>query len=145
VPTLGDPGAARFAFRMSAVACHALAVWKANLRVAHGAEVAAEVSDSARVEEVAEVDPGRMVAVPPARWPRLARRSVVTVAGLLNALAERVPVDRRFRCRRGPKKAQPRRRSGKRIHHISNKKLLVRARGPRAPARGGRNLTTSRT
>ena len=144
VPTLGYPRAALFAFSMSAVAGNALAVLKGNLRVAHGAEVAAEVSDFALVDEVAEVYPGMMVAVPPSRWPRLAWHSAATVAGLLNALAERVPVHRMFRCRRGPKKAPPRRSSGKRIHHLSNKKLLDRARGPRAPASGGRNLTTSR-
>ena len=89
VPTLGYPRAALFAFSMSAVAGNALAVLKGNLRVAHGAEVAAEVSDFALVDEVAEVYPGMMVAVPPSRWPRLAWHSAATVAGLLNALAER--------------------------------------------------------
>ena len=34
-----------------------------------------------------------------------------------------------------PKKPRPRRDSGKRVHHVSNKKLLDRARGARAPAR----------
>jgi hypothetical protein len=134
VPTLGDPRAALFAFSMSAVAGNALAVLKGDLRVAHGAEVAAEVSDFAPVEEVAEVDPGMMLAVPPARWPRLTRCRATTVSGLLNELAEQVPVHRMFRCRRGPKKARPRRSSRKRIHHVSNQKRLDRARGPRAPA-----------
>jgi hypothetical protein len=145
VPTLGYPRAALFAFSMSAVAGNALAVLKGNLRVAHGAEVAAEVSDFALVDEVAEVYPGMMVAVPPARWPSVARRGAAEVAGLLNELAEHVPVHRMFRCRRGPKKARPRRSSGKRIHHVSNKKLLDRARGPRVPARGGRSPTSSGT
>src|SRR5207247_9656194 len=66
VPGLGDPRAALFAFSMSAVAGNALAVLKGNLRVAHGPEVAAEVSDFALVDEVAEVDAGRMMAVGPA-------------------------------------------------------------------------------
>jgi hypothetical protein len=134
VPTLGYPRAALFAFSMSAVAGNALAVLRGNLRVAHGAEVAAEVSDFALVDEVAEVYPGMMVAVPPARWPIVAGRGAAEVAGLLNELAEHVPVHRMFRCRRGPKKPRPRRSSGKRIHHVSNKKLLDGARGPRAPA-----------
>src|SRR5512135_1563320 len=145
VPGLGYPRAALFAFSMSAVAGNALAVLKGNLRVAHGVEVASEVSDFALVDEVAEVYPGMMMAVPPARWPKLTRSRAATVSRLLNELAERVAVHRMFRCRRGPKKPQPRRSSGKRIHHVSNKKLLDRARGPRAPVRGGRNLTTSRT
>src|SRR5262249_48530582 len=58
VPTLGHPRAALFAFSMAAVAGNALAVLKGNLRVAHGEEVAAEVSDFALVDEVAEVYPG---------------------------------------------------------------------------------------
>jgi hypothetical protein len=143
VPGLGYPRAALFAFSMSAVAGNALAVLKGNLRVAHGPEMAAEVSDFALVDEVAEVYPGMMVAVPPARWPSLARRRAATVAGLLNELAGRVPVHRMLRCRRGPKKPRPRRSSGKRIHHVSNKKLLDRVKGARAPIRRGRSPTTS--
>ena len=138
------PRAALFAFSMSAVAGNALAVLKGNLRVAHGPAVAAEVSDFALVDEVAEVYPGMMLAVPPARWPDLSRSRATTVSQLLNELAERVPVHRMFRCRRGPKKPRPRRSSGKRIHHVSNKKLLDQVRGARAPARRGRSPTTSR-
>ncbi len=144
VPTLGYPRAALFAFSMSAVAGNALAVLKGNLRVAHGVEVAAEVSDFALVDEVAEVYPGMMVAVPPTDWPRLVVCRAAEVAGVRNELAERVPVWRMFRSRRGPKKPRPRRSSGKRIHHVSNRKLLDQARGPRAPARGGRSLIASR-
>ena len=142
VPGLGYPRAALFAFSMSAVAGNALAVLRGNLRVAHGPEVAAEVSDFALVDEVAEVYPGMMMAVPPARWPDLSRSRAATVSKLLNELAERVPVHRMSRCRRGPKKPRPRRSSGKRIHHVSNKKLLDRARALR-PARRGRTPTIS--
>jgi hypothetical protein len=145
VPTLGYPRAALFAFSMSAVAGNALAVLKGNLRVAHGAEIAGEVSDFALVDEIAEVYPGMMLAVPPARWPSLVRRRAAEVAGVLNALAERVPVHRMFRCRRGPKKPRPKRSSGKRIHHVSNKKLLDRTRRARAPGQRSRSPTTSRT
>jgi IS4 transposase len=143
VPSLGYPRAALFAFSMAAVAGNALAVLKGNLRVAHGAEVGAEVSDFALVDEVAEIYPGMMLAVPAARWPSLTRCRAKTVSCLLNELAERVPVHRMFRSRRGPKKARPRRSSGKRIHHASNKKLLDEARGTRAAVRGGRSPTAS--
>jgi hypothetical protein len=138
VPTLGYPRAALFAFSMSAVAGNALAVLKGNLRVAHGAELASEVSDFALVDEVAEVYPGMMVAVPAAAWPRLATRGASEVAAVLNELAGRVLVHRMFRVRRGPKKPRPRRSSGKRIHHVSNRKLLDGAGGSRTPAREGR-------
>jgi hypothetical protein len=144
VPSLGYPRAALFAFSMSAVAGNALAVLKGNLRVAHGDEMAAEVSDFALVDEVAEVYPGMMMAVPPAAWPRLARSDAGEVAGLLNDLAERVPVHRMFRCRRGPKRPLPKRSRGNRVHHVSNKKLLDRARGTRAPTCRSRSPSGSR-
>jgi hypothetical protein len=139
VPSLGRPRAALFAFSMSAVAGDALAVLKGGLRVAHGEEVAAEVSAFALVDEVAEVYPGMMMAVPPAAWPRAGACGAAEVAGLLNDLAGRVPVHRMFRCRRGPKKPRPKRSRGDRVHHVSNKKLLDRARGPRAPERRSRS------
>jgi hypothetical protein len=144
VPTLGYPRAALFALSMSAVAGNALAVLKGNLRVAHGPEVAAEVSDFAPVDEVAEVYPGMMMAVPPARWPDLSWSRARTVSELLNELAARVPVNRMLRSRRGPKKPRPRRSSGKRLHHVSNKKLLERARGTRGSARRGRSPRSQR-
>ncbi|MCU1449928.1 MAG: Transposase domain protein [Acidimicrobiales bacterium] len=144
VPGLGYPRAALFAFSMSAVAGNALAVLKGNLRVAHGTEMAEEVSDFALVGEVAEAYPGMMMAVPPARWPNLARCRAATVSRLLNELADRVPVYRMLRCRRGPKKPQPKRSSGKRIRHVSNKKLLDRAHEERVPTRRSRSPTMVR-
>jgi hypothetical protein len=144
VPSLGYPRAALFAFSMSAVAGNALGVLKGNLRVAHGEEMAAEVSDFALVDEVAEVYPGMMVAVPPAAWPHLAASDAGEVAGLLNELAERVPVHRMFRCRRGPKKPRPKRSRGNRVHHVSNKKLLDRARGTRTPTHRSRSPSGSK-
>ena len=41
---------------------------------------AAEVSDFALVDEIAEVYPGMMMAVPPARWPNLTRSRATTVS-----------------------------------------------------------------
>jgi hypothetical protein len=144
VPTLGRPRAALFAFSMSAVAGNALAVLRGNLRVAHGEEMAAEVSAFALVDEVAEVYPGMMVAAPASAWPRLAGCDAGEVAELLNELAERVPVHRMFRCRRGPKKPRPKRSRGNRVHHVSNKKLLDRARGTGTPARRSRSPSGTR-
>jgi hypothetical protein len=133
VPSLGRPRAALFAFAMSAVAGNAPAVLRGNLRVAHGEEIAGEVSGFALVDEVAEVYPGMVLAVPPADWPRTVLYGAEAVAGVLNDLAARVPVHRMFRCRRGPKKPRPKRSRGDRVHHVSNKKLLDQARGGRKP------------
>jgi len=131
IPSLGHPRAALFAFSMSAVAGNALAVLKGNLRVAHGEEIAQEVSDFALVDEAAEDYPGMMKAVPPAAWPRAAMHGAEEVAAVLNDVAANVPVHRMFRSRRGPKKPRPKRSRGNRIHHASNKRLLDRAGGNR--------------
>jgi hypothetical protein len=101
IPSLGMPRAALFAFSMSAVAGNALAVLKGSLRVAHGEEIAREVSDFALVDEAAEAYPGMMVAVPPAAWPRVALQGAEEVAAVLNDVAAQVPVHRMFRCRGG--------------------------------------------
>ncbi len=131
IPSLGYPRAAPFAFSMSAVAGNALAVLKGNLRVAHGEEIAQEVSDFALVDEAAEDYPGMMKAVPPAAWPRVSIHGAEEVASVLNDVAAKVPVHRMFRSRRGPKKPRPKRSRGNRIHHVSNKKRLDRAGGNR--------------
>ena len=68
VPGLGYPRAALFAFCMSVVAGNAVAVLKGNLRPAHGDELVAELSDYALVNDIAEVYPGMMIAVPPEEW-----------------------------------------------------------------------------
>jgi IS4 transposase len=131
IPSLGRPRAALFAFAMSAVAGNALGVLKGNLRVAHGEEIAEEVSDFELVDQAAEDYPGMMVAVPPAAWPRAAEHGAEEVAAVLTEVAAQVPVHRMFRCRRGPKKPRPKRSRGHRVHHVSNKKRLDQARGNR--------------
>ena len=62
------PRAAVFAFCMSVLAGNALAILKGNPRALHGDEVVAELSIDAVVNDVAEIYPGMMMAVPPARW-----------------------------------------------------------------------------
>lgn len=133
VSSLGYPRAALFAFSMSVVAGNALAVLKGNLRAAHGDEMVDELSDFALVDEVAEIYPGMMVAVPPGQWFFVRQGSVTAVAAMLTELAAQVPVERMLRSRRGPKKPRPKRSSGKRVHHVSNKKLLDQARGKHPP------------
>lgn len=144
IPALGYPRAALFAFAMSAVAGNALAVLKGNLRVAHGEEIAEEVSGYALVGEAAEAYPGMMVAVPAAAWPRAAVHGAEEVAAVLNEVAAKVPVHRMFRARRGPKTPRPRRSRGNRIHHVSNKKLLDGARGARRRTCRNRSPAVSR-
>jgi hypothetical protein len=133
IPSLGYPRAALFGFGMSVVAGNALAVLKGCLRVEHGREMAAEVSNHAVVTEVARIYPGMMATVPPRLWPELSDRPVQEVADLLNELAARMSVEWMLRVRRGPKKARPQRKRGDRHHHLATKKLLDAAKGKRPP------------
>jgi hypothetical protein len=135
IPTLGYPRAALFAFCMSVLAGNALAVLKGSLRAVHGDQMVTELSTHALVTEVAEVYPGMMIAVPPADWMFLEGCSAAQVAGLLEDLAVRVPIERMLRSRRGPKKPRKTRESpGSRIHHVATKKLLDASRGVPAGA-----------
>lgn len=132
IPTLGHPRAALFAFCMSVLAGNALAILKGSLRAAHGEEMVAELSIHAVVNDVAEIYPGMMMAVPPARWSFLQGGSAGLIAELLNRLARNVPVERMLRSKRGPKKPRKTMKSsGHPIHHVATKKLLDAAR--RAP------------
>jgi hypothetical protein len=133
IPSLSYPRAALFAFGMSVAAGNALAVLKGSLRAEHGPEMAAEVSDGGVVSQVARLYPGMIKAVAPRRWPDLSDRPAPEVAGLLNELAARVPVERMLRARRGPKKPRPQRNKGDRHHHLATKKLLDEAKGLRPP------------
>jgi len=134
VPGLSYPRAALFAFGMSVVAGNALAVLQGNLRAAHGAEMAREVSSYDLVNDIAEVYRGMMIAVPPPEWAWVRPCPATVVAGVLNRLAANVPVERMLRSRRGPKKARTRpKKSGAKHRHVATKRLLDRARGVGPP------------
>ncbi len=134
VPSLGYPRAALFAFSMSVISGNALAVLKGNLRAVHGPELACEVSNFELVDQAAEVYPGMMIAVPAEQWEWVRQSPAVVVASVLNELAAKVPVERMFRTRRGPKKARTRpKKSGARDRHVATKKLLDRAKGVGPP------------
>jgi hypothetical protein len=146
IPTLGYPRAALFAFCMSVLVGNALAVLKGSLRAVHGDQMVTELSTHALVTEAAEVYPGMMIAVPPADWMFLEGCSAAQVAGLLEDLAIRVPIERMLRSRRGPKKPRRTRESpGSRIHHVATKKLLDASRGvpPAGTARPNRGRIRS--
>jgi hypothetical protein len=129
IPTLGYPRAALFGFSMSVVAGNAVAILKGSLRSVHGDEMVKEISNHALVNEIAEVYPGMMIAAPPPVWSFLDGCSAGQVAGLLNSLAAKVPVEQMLRSQRGPKKPRTTRKSsGSRIHHIATKKFLDNAR-----------------
>ena len=103
IPTLGYPRAALFGFSMSVVAGNAVAVLNGSLRAVHGDEMVKEVSNYALINDVTEIYPGMMMAAPPSVWSFLDGCSARQVAGLLTALAAKVPVERMLRSPRGPR------------------------------------------
>ena len=84
VPSLGRPRAALFAFGMSLVASHALAVLKASLRAAHGEGPVEAVSHYLLVDEVSHVYRGMMLAVPAPNWEFLRVSTAEGLAAMLN-------------------------------------------------------------
>ena len=146
IPSLGYPRAALFAFCMSVLAGNALAVLTGSLRAVHGDEMVAELSPYALVNEVAEVYPGMMIAVPATEWTFLESGSASQVAELLRGLADRVPIERMLRSRRGAKRPRKDRGSpGSRIHHVATKKLLDASKGvaPSGSAKSNRGKIRS--
>jgi hypothetical protein len=131
VPSLGRPRAALFAFGMSLVASHALALLKASLRSSHGEEPVGELSHYLLVDEVSHVYRGMMLAVPAPHWEFLRTYTAAELASSLNEVAARVPVDRMRRARRGPRKPRNTPKSSHR--HRSTKRLLDLERERRPP------------
>ena len=118
---------------------------KHHVRAVHGEEMAVEVSNFELVDQAAEVYPGMMIAVPPEHWDWVRRSPAGVVAGVLNELAAKVPVERMLRTRRGPKKARTQaKQSGAVDRHVATQKLLDRAKGVGPPASGEEPVIPSR-
>jgi IS4 transposase len=122
IPALGQPRAALFAFGMSLVASHALAMVEASLRAVHGEEPVKELSRWQFVDEVSHVYRGMMLAIPPSHWELLRTTTAAEMAATLNAVATHVRIDRMRKSRRGPKK--PRNTPKSRHRHRSTKRLI---------------------
>jgi hypothetical protein len=126
VETLGYPKAALFAFAVALVASNVLAVVKAALRAAHGAEkVEAEVSGYYVAEEVSGTYRGLMVAIPAEHWAPFRDAPLPQLAALLRRLAAGVRLAAFRKHPRGPKKPAPKRPSCGRYKHVATAKLLA--------------------
>ncbi len=125
VQTLGYPRAALFSFATAVLAYNSYAVVKASLRAAHGAEVIHEkLSDYHLMSDVAVTTVGMEVAVPDECWEPYRAMPLGAFAKAMMGLAHRVKLARYLKKKRGPKKPQPRKISGRRNHHISTARLL---------------------
>lgn len=130
VETLGYPKAALFAFAVAVLAYNTYAVAKAALRSAHGADTIDEkLSDYHLMHDVVATEVGLQIAVEPEAWERYHPLSVWQLAKELLRMAKQVNLSRYPKKKRGPKKPQPRKKSGKRNHHIATARVLAKSRG----------------
>jgi hypothetical protein len=129
VETLGYPKAALFAFAVAVLAYNTLAVVKAAMRSAHGADkIDEELSDYHLTHDVVMTEVGMKIAVAPEAWERYQSMSARQLAKELTRLAKHVNLSRYPKKKRGPKKPQPRKTSGARNHHIATARILAKSR-----------------
>ena len=129
VETLGYPRAALFSFATAVLAYNTYAVAKAALRAAHGAgTIKEELSDHHVLSDVAATYVGMDIAVPDEDWAAYRAMPAGTFAEAMKGLAHRVSLTRYPKKKRGPKKPQPRKKSGSRNHHIATARLLAERR-----------------
>jgi hypothetical protein len=127
VETLGYPRAALFSFAVAVLAYNTYAVVRASLRAAHGAEaIKDKLSDYHLMSDVAATYVGMDIAVPDECWGAYRAMPVSRFAKAMTQLAHRVKLARYPKKKRGPKKPQPRKTSGRRNHHISTARLLLK-------------------
>ncbi len=130
VETLGYPKAAPFAFATAVLAYNTYAVVKAALRSVHSAETIEEqLSDYHLTQDVTATTVGMNIAVDAEAWQHYQIMSAGKLASELVRLATRIDLTRYPKKKRGPKKPQPRKKSGKRNHHISTARTLAKSRG----------------
>jgi IS4 transposase len=129
VETLGYPRAALFCFATAVLVYNTYAIVQASLRAAHGADVIKEkLSDYHLMSDVAATYVGMDIAVPDECWESYLAMPVGTFAKAMMKWAHRVKLARYPKKKRGPKKPQPRKTSGRRNHHISTARLLLKRR-----------------
>jgi hypothetical protein len=127
ITTLGYPKAALFAFGVALVAYNVLSTVKAALRSVHGtAVIDTEVSAYDVAEEVATTHRGMMIAIPEDEWVVFHGMPPREFSPVLKQLAGAVRLAEFRKQPRGPKKPQPKRRSGAKVKHVATAKLLMK-------------------
>ncbi len=126
IDTLGYPKAALFGFCTACMAYNAVSVVKCALRAAQGRKyVEEELSMYYLTLEVAQVTAGMMIAIPEQDWGVFRKMSHKKFATVLIDLAQRIDPRKYTKHKRGPKTKQPKKTSGKRIHHVSTARILA--------------------
>jgi hypothetical protein len=126
IDTLGYPKAALFGFCTACMAYNAVSVVKCAIRAAHGKEYVEEkLSMYYLTLEVAQVTAGMKIAIRDDEWEVFRKMSAKTFATVMIGLAQRINTRKYMKHKRGPKVKQPKKASGKRIHHVSTARILA--------------------
>lgn len=125
INTLAYPKAALFALCVGLLAANAVAVLKAALQAAHGAEKAETLSAYYLVAEIRETYAGMMIALPAPEWQVFAACSDEEMATWLRQTAGQMVLARYRKHPRGPKKKPPRKKPYKNGAHIATAKILA--------------------
>ena len=126
INTLGYPKAALFGFCLAVVAYNVVSLVKAAMRAAHGKDfVTEELSMYYLTLELAQVASGMNIAIDDKHWNIFRTMSVEQFAETMVELAARMDTRKYTKSKRGPKKKQPKKISGKKNKHVSTAKLLA--------------------
>jgi hypothetical protein len=125
INTLCYPKAALFVFSLALLAANAVAVVKASLRAAHGAEEVDQLSAYYLALEIKQVHEGMMVAVPAENWRVFQAMTTKQFAAALKEIAAHADLSRYQKSRRGPKKPPPKRTKYRNGGHVSTHKVLT--------------------
>jgi IS4 transposase len=126
INTLAYPQAALFGFCLACVAYNGVSLVKAALRSTLGAEFVAEkLSTYYLTLEVARVTCGMEIAIAEKEWEIFRHMSQEEFLATIMDLADRVEAKRYTKHKRGPKKPPPKKKSGKRVKHVSTARVLA--------------------
>jgi IS4 transposase len=129
IDTLAYPRAALLGFCLACVAYNAVSLVKAAIRAVAGAEFVAEkLSMYYLTLEVARVSGGMEIAIPEKEWSIFRNMSPREFLATIMHLAKRLQMKKYTKHKRGPKKKQPKKTSGKRFHHVSTARVLAESR-----------------
>jgi Transposase DDE domain len=126
IDTLGYPKAALFGFCVACVAYNVVSLVKSAIRAAWGRTYQEEqLSMYYLALEVAQVCTGLRIVIEPEQWGIFRTLNVREFAETMVELARQMNTQKYTKHKRGPKKPQPKKISGKRHHHVSTARLIA--------------------
>lgn len=126
INTLGYPKAALFGFCLALLAYNVVSLVKLAMRAAHGREfVEAQLSPYYVTLEMSQVCSGMRIAIDDHHWDVFRTMPVEDFATTLLELARNMDLRKYTKHKRGAKKPQPKKLSGKKTKHVSTAKLLA--------------------